>query len=188
LPPGPHSLLPVQILRSRAPTRIRQSRTETRQGPEHSRPYALADCRTPPPAATCAGRNGRTHLVPSGSKSSLFVFLSEQVRSTRPIRRREIKDDRLGGSRALLPPRLTNSLLAKCGCKNTAWTFTATTQPPVHLSQVQPRRTTGWYLSLALCFARVDTRFAHNKGSRPAQANGAATWRSATTYETKRAA
>jgi hypothetical protein len=41
---------------------------------------------------------------------------------------------------------------------------------------------------LALCFTRLDTRFAHNKGSRPAQANGAATWRFANTYETKRAA
>jgi hypothetical protein len=88
-------------------------------------------------------------------------------------------------------PRLNNSPLAKCGCKkhcSVLWTFTATTQPPVHLTQVQPRRTTGWYLSLALCFARLDTRSAHNKGSRLAQANGAATWRSATTYETKWAA
>ena len=68
------------------------------------------------------------------------------------------------------------------------WTFTATTQPPAQLTEVQPKRTTGWYLSLALCFARLDTRFASNRGSRPAQANGAATWRSATTYETKREA
>ena len=73
----------------------------------------------------------------------------------------------------------------------TPWTFTATTQPPVQLTQVQPKRTTGWSLSLDPCFARLDTQFGHNTGSRPAghvQANGAATWRSAAIYETKRAA
>ena len=32
---------------------------------------------------------------------------------------------------------------------------------------MQPRRTTGWSLSLPPCFARLDTRFAHNNGSRP---------------------
>jgi hypothetical protein len=44
-------------------------------------------------------------------------------------------------------PRRNNSPLAKCGCKNTAWTFTATTQPRAQLTQVQPRLTTGWCLS-----------------------------------------
>ena len=61
-------------------------------------------------------------------------------------------------------PLRNNSPLAQCGCKNTLWTFTATTHPPVHLTQVQPKRTTGWSLSLAPCFARLDTQFGHNTG------------------------
>jgi hypothetical protein len=41
-------------------------------------------------------------------------------------------------------PRLHSSPLAKCGCKNSAWTFTATTPVPVQVTQVQQRRTIGW--------------------------------------------
>jgi hypothetical protein len=60
-------------------------------------------------------------------------------------------------------PRRNNSPLAKCGCTK-HWTFLATTQPRAQLTQVQPRLTTGWHLSFALYFARLDTRFAHNMG------------------------
>ena len=41
-------------------------------------------------------------------------------------------------------PRLHNSPLAKCGCKKHALDCTATTPPHAQLTQVQPRRTTGW--------------------------------------------
>jgi hypothetical protein len=72
--------------------------------------------------------------------------------------------------------------------KNTLWTFTATTQwpqgdcvatqwphgvqPPVQLTQVQPKRTTGWSLSLDPCFAWLDTQFGdktrgHGQRTRP---------------------
>jgi hypothetical protein len=73
-----------------------------------------------------------------------------------------LHDARFGGSRALPPPPASIvARLLSAAAKNTAWTLTATTQPRAQLSQVQPRRTSGWYLSLALCFARLDTRSAH---------------------------
>jgi hypothetical protein len=78
--------------------------------------------------------------------------------------------------------------LLSAAAKNTQWTCTATTQARAELTQVQQRRTTGWYLSLALSSARLDTRCAPSTESRQAQDNGAATWRSATIYETKLAA
>jgi hypothetical protein len=57
---------------------------------------------------------------------------------------------------------LKNNYIVRTSTKRR--TFTATTQPPVQLTQVQPRRTTGWYLSLALCFARLDTRSHTTRG------------------------
>jgi len=41
-------------------------------------------------------------------------------------------------------PRLHNSPLLNAAAKNSAWTFTATTRARAQLTQVQPRRTTGW--------------------------------------------
>jgi hypothetical protein len=82
-------------------------------------------------------------------------------------------------------PRRNNSPLLSAAAKNTAWTFTATTQPRAQLTQVQPRRTTGWWGPLPLSSARLDTRSAPSMETRPARANGAATWRSATTCETR---
>jgi hypothetical protein len=41
-------------------------------------------------------------------------------------------------------PRLHNSPLAKCGCKSSAWTFTATTRARAQVTQVQQRRMIGW--------------------------------------------
>jgi hypothetical protein len=85
-------------------------------------------------------------------------------------------------------PRLKNSQLAKCGCKKHCMDFHGdhTATCTAHSGATKAH---DWMVSvLGPCFARLDTRFAHNTGSRPAQANGAATWRSATTYETKRAA
>ncbi len=104
-----------------------------------------------------------------------------------------LHDTSFGGPhpcRPCSPPSLAAMIarLLTAAAQNTAWTFTATTQPRAQLIQAQLRRTTGWSLSLALCFARLDTRFADNKRSRPAQANGAATWQIPTTYETKRTA
>jgi hypothetical protein len=87
-----------------------------------------------------------------------------------------------------------NSPLAECGCKKHAcfesplWTFTATTHARAQLTQVQPRRTTGWWGPLPLSSARLDTRSAPSMESRPPRANGAATWRFGTTCETKLAA
>jgi hypothetical protein len=85
-------------------------------------------------------------------------------------------------------PRRNNSPHAQCSCKKHAMDFHGDPPAPAQLTQVQTKRTTGWTLSLALCFARLDTQFGRNTGSRSAQANGAATWSSAAFYETKRAA
>ena len=41
-------------------------------------------------------------------------------------------------------PHLHNSPLAKCSCKSSAWTFTATTRARAQLTQAQQRRTIGW--------------------------------------------
>ena len=69
-------------------------------------------------------------------------------------------------------PRRNNSPLAQCGCKKHAMDFHG---DHAATCTAQPKRTTGWSLSLDPCFARLDTQFGHNTGSRPAQANGAAT-------------
>ena len=58
--------------------------------------------------------------------------------------------------------------LLSAAAKNTRWTFTATTQARAQLTQVQPRRTTGWYLPLAPSTARLDTRSAPSTESRQA--------------------
>ena len=49
--------------------------------------------------------------------------------------------------------------LLSVDAKNTRWTSTATTQARAQLTEVQPRRTTGWWGPLPLTSARLDTRF-----------------------------
>ena len=47
----------------------------------------------------------------------------------------------------------------------------------LRLTQVPPRRTTGWSRCSHMCSAQPGTRSARNSASPPARANGAATWR-----------
>jgi hypothetical protein len=85
-------------------------------------------------------------------------------------------------------PRHHNSLLAKCGCKKHDG---RSRRPHKHVHS-SLRCNQGAQLDgivpLALSSARLDTRSAPSKESRQARANGAATWSSATTCETKLAA
>jgi hypothetical protein len=82
-----------------------------------------------------------------------------------------------------LSPATIAARLLSAAAKNTAWTFTATIQTHAQATQVQPRRTTGWYLPVALFFGQRDTRSAPNTAlQQPARANGAAMWRSIKNY------
>ena len=84
-------------------------------------------------------------------------------------------------------PRRNNSPLSQCGCKKHAG---LSRRPHQHLHSSlrcnESARLDG------LCpwppVSHGLSQFGHNTGSRPAQANGAATWRSAAIFETKGAA
>ena len=78
-----------------------------------------------------------------------------------------------------LPPSHTTitPCLLNAAAKSSQSKPTATTQTRAQLTQVPPRRTTGWSRCSDLCSAQPGTRSARNSASPPARANGAATWR-----------
>jgi hypothetical protein len=61
-----------------------------------------------------------------------------------------------------LAQQLADARLLSAAAKNSAWTFTATTRARAQLTQVQPRRTTGWCPYWGRCSARPDTRYGPN--------------------------
>jgi hypothetical protein len=163
----------------RSPVKLASSASSnSRRGTSHARlvrlqaPHALEDGASvlrgsgrPPTAAACSVRRERflprTPLPATGARRT-----RASPREARPWRTAR-------ATRATLGPTADRAMHA--------W----------KIRTKRPREASpAWsgYLSLALCFARLDTQSAPNMGSRPAQANSAATWRSATTYETKRAA
>jgi hypothetical protein len=87
------------------------------------------------------------------------------------------------------PPRLNSSTLAKCGCKKHCMDFDGDHRATC-TALSGATKAHDWMVSVIGPLFRTagHTVRAHNMGSWQAQANSAATWRSATTYETKRAA